>query len=985
MDLALLTSRQGRNAITGLVPATEENSQYMIHRWVDLANASETQRAIEWVATKASDVYFALGAFESWEGEKPRRLAEKCIALRSFWLDIDAGVEKFAKDPVNSYETYDEAFDQLLTFIEAADFPAPTFINSSGAGLHVFWALTEDVPYDAWMETALKLKALLSLVGLKVDPTRTADAASVLRPVGTIHSKSGRVVETVYQDAPISYQTFLDAIAPFEAELTLKHSVREAVHATPVGGIDLTPAPDYATVDLGLMVPQGNPVAFKKIIMLGKVERAGCAQIDYIYNHQDTVSEPLWRAGLSIANFCDDRNEWVHAISSQYAGYTPEETELKASACKGPYTCDSFESMAPDRCKGCPHKGRIKSPIVLGMNPNNMPVIVKAPLSRDTSVEEEFGIPSYPFPYYRKPEGGIYLMSKERVENGDGTVFFVDKEIEVWNTDVYIYERIDDIERARYWCRFHSKHDGVKEFELTSEMVASGGETFFAKLWGVGIHIQETEKKHMKTYAQRMIKQLGDNSRARTAPSQMGWTEDNTFIYGNQEFTRNGPRPAPVNDTVLAKKILKVMTYTAPAGRPPLEVWNELLSQAYPNRPESMVAQYVICAAMGAPMSAAFSPHDNRSGIIHLYSDGTGRGKTAAAQLAMRVFGDPREITFKGTGSGATVNALVANLGYLNSVPLLRDEITEGTAKFIVDLVYTTTDMKTKERMQGNVDDIRSGGNRWGSFIYSTGNTSIWDKVAQDRAALTAVVGRVTEFECEVLPWFSADPTLGTRIARETEKFSGVAGRILIDWLVVNRDEAQRMWIETQEKIQLACGVEQFQSRFWVEHATAVVVGGKVGAMLGLHPFDMNELEDFAINHIRFMGAKSGQNELKSEDLLARFLNSHLDRRLIVSQEKTHVFDAVPRQSVLIRVEDYSHKMWITVSGIAEYCKVNNISTSAMTAAFQAVGGIRVVKRMLSNTSLAQSSGGERAWEIDLTNADARRILQLPELEVSHE
>jgi len=82
--------------------------------------------------------------------------------------------------------------------------------------------------------------------------------------------------------------------------------------------------------------------------------------------NQNDIEEPLWRAGLSIAKFCVDGGKAIHIISKQHRQYDPQRTEEKADTVKGPYTCETFDSLAPNICTNCPHKGKFKSPIVLG-------------------------------------------------------------------------------------------------------------------------------------------------------------------------------------------------------------------------------------------------------------------------------------------------------------------------------------------------------------------------------------------------------------------------------------------------------------------------------------------------------------------------------------------------------------------------------------------------------------------------------------------
>ena len=100
--------------------------------------------------------------------------------------------------------------------------------------------------------------------------------------------------------------------------------------------------------------------------MIKTMNGEGCAQLENIAVNQDSIEEPLWRAGLSVAAVCVDKDEAIHKISERHPGYSPENTERKANQTKGPYTCQTFEKLNPQGCEGCQHKGNISSPVQLG-------------------------------------------------------------------------------------------------------------------------------------------------------------------------------------------------------------------------------------------------------------------------------------------------------------------------------------------------------------------------------------------------------------------------------------------------------------------------------------------------------------------------------------------------------------------------------------------------------------------------------------------
>ncbi len=147
-----------------------------------------------------------------------------------------------------------------------------------------------------------------------------------------------------------------------------------------------------------------------KSIVSKTLNGRGCAQLKNVWENQNTISEPLWRAGLSIAKFCKDAAVAAVKISEQHQGYDHDEMQRKLSEIKGPYTCDKFDELNPNVCGECPFKGKIKSPITLGQKIKEAsgPVEVKAKSMLGGPVEKTFSIPVFPRPYFRGETGGVY-------------------------------------------------------------------------------------------------------------------------------------------------------------------------------------------------------------------------------------------------------------------------------------------------------------------------------------------------------------------------------------------------------------------------------------------------------------------------------------------------------------------------------------------------------------------------------------------------
>lgn len=148
------------------------------------------------LSAKGATVYFAVGTFRNrHDAKRPNgqdwgRKGDNVEAMGSFFLDIDVGEGK-------GYPTTWDARQALEKFSDALGMPPNVIVESSGGeegsdstGLHVYWTLDRDLTTAEWNPIAWRLKEACRVLGLKADPARTADVASLLRPVGTRNRKA---------------------------------------------------------------------------------------------------------------------------------------------------------------------------------------------------------------------------------------------------------------------------------------------------------------------------------------------------------------------------------------------------------------------------------------------------------------------------------------------------------------------------------------------------------------------------------------------------------------------------------------------------------------------------------------------------------------------------------------------------------------------------------------------------------------------------
>lgn len=303
------------------------------HIWPSTSAAQLCAISHELAATE--NVFFSPARFARKERKQAAAAEVNCL-----WLDIDAGAEKYARDPNNAYPTRESALQAVANFCSALDL-APSFLVSSGEGWHVYFLLSEALPAAEWLGYAERLKAACAAASFTADPVVTADSARVMRLPGTRH-KNGRVVRvwgTGRMYAP----------ADLAAKLPPPTQLLELSSRAP--GYDLT---------VNEEVFASRSAHFASVV-------SGCKALAQCEASSASLPEPLWRAMLGLVKHCADGESLGHKLSEPDPRYSREETQAKIDGWHtGPTTCAQFATHLPQSCTGCPHQGKIKSPIALG-------------------------------------------------------------------------------------------------------------------------------------------------------------------------------------------------------------------------------------------------------------------------------------------------------------------------------------------------------------------------------------------------------------------------------------------------------------------------------------------------------------------------------------------------------------------------------------------------------------------------------------------
>lgn len=836
---------------------------------------------LEELSTAGVDAYYALAAF----GPEDHRTQDNAVALKSFFFDLDCG-------PGKAYTDQTSALAALRTQVRALKLPRPNCV-SSGRGIHVYWVMEQAVPRVEWKRVADWFKKACQLTGFVMDYAVPADTARVLRAPFTNNYKG---------DAPLPVEVLHTAPA-----------IPLAVFKERLGFMDMPAWTTQGSVEDDPVMKsllRNTQSRFKKIILL---QEGGCAQLNAILTEQGTIPEPLWRAGLSIANACVDGAKAIHMLSKHHPGYTHAATVSKAMGTKGPYTCESFESLNPEGCKGCKHKGRVKSPIVLGheiaaATPED---VVVPEVLLDLEVPEVYVIPEYPHPFFRGKNGGVYLKGEEK-KNEAGEEAGVEDDEVVYPHDFYLVQLVSDpSEGMSGLFRLHLPKEAVKDFIVAFTAITTK-EKFRDAITQRGMMVLGRQVDRLMFYVSRAVSDMQTKNQADKARSSFGWADHYTkFIVGNREIGENGVKHSPPAGPILSEvgRFIK---------KGSLEEWKKI-PQFYANprhKNQELHAFVMFCGFgsvlvefMGVPACA-----------INLVSTGSGVGKTSMQRVVNSIFGHSDDLMLT---ANDTMNSRFHFMGVLNNLATCVDETTTETNEVAAKFLYALTQSRGKNRMKGSENQLRTNTTAWRSICILSGNASMRTKLAAFNSAPDGGLARFMEFEVlrdPLVPKTVADAVF-VDVLNDNH---GVAGEVFIQHIMKSQVEVRRMCVETRDHISEAIGATG-EHRYWVSTLACAFVAAHYLEVLGIWPVSMKPIYQWAIRNIRLQASGFTAAKQPPDSAIGMFLQDHINDTLIINgvpsiHNVPNVPTVYPRNRLLVRYEPDTCHLYISVSHLKEFC-----------------------------------------------------------------
>jgi len=802
-----------------------------------------------------NNTYFAISAFK----EKGKRTQDNTRATKVVALDVDCG-------PTKPYPSAKEGAQALAKFLQETGLPSPMVVFS-GNGLHVYWVLTQELPPSQWVPLADSLKQATIQLGFQLDAGLTANSALVLRPVGTHNPKGGREVKLVRDTVDVE---------PLELQALL---VKYAVPVIPQARGFGAGRPVQGGLLGALAVANDFPPADPILLV------SSCRQIAWASENQDQVAEPLWYDMIGIAAFCKEPEQVAITWSEKHYSFSQPDTLRKLEQWRntgvGPTTCSKFEQDRPGGCAGCPHVGKIASPIRLGSRRE------EAPIPQEV-VKELPVVVHMPKPFKRTDKGV--------------TVVVDEVEMDVCGFDIYplSYGRDESLgyEVVRY--RWNRQHVGWQELTMRQAYLTDGHREFATCLADQGIVLNG--KKQTGLFQLMLRSYMDELRKIRTVTnlySTMGWKDDNKqFILGDRLISKtdNGVRV----DTVTLASASHKMGAELFAVKGSKEAW--AAGTAVLEKADMPWHMFSLGLGFAAPL---FQFSGLKGMTVSLYGP-TGGGKSLIQLWQQSIWGNPERLHFT---AKFTQNTLFSRLGFYNNLPMTIDEVTMMQDKEVGDFLYWVSQGRDKARLNRSAEEREA--KTWSTVVTVSTNRSLQSKMISSGLDTDAQMARLLEITIPQHRLFTKDSSAGRAIYKHLEAHHGVVGQEFVTRILdMGQAEITRIIDEATETFAARYNAEfRGEERFWEKAIVLSDLGNRLAHEWGLIKYDYTKGTVWVLEQLGAIRKANSDNAVDAFDLIAEYINDEADAAVTVMHTgggKPQVdYARVPRADIRVRFDVY--------------------------------------------------------------------------------
>lgn len=820
------------------------------------------------------DWYFAVGSYLN-----HKRTQATVAGKKSFYLDIDASEEKFAKNPRTAYRTIQDAVTALAAWTKVFGIE-PTVIILSGGGMHVYYSLSEVISGTQWDVIAARLKNAIKATGFKADPTSTADSARILRPPGTTHWSGTKV--RVLRHIPTEYSP-TDVLAAIA-----RVPIPDEPEAIDLSGLDAAfdDVSKYADID----VNDDFKKSFEPIPTSAAKIALECAALAEVAETGGNVTEPQWRAMLGLVKHCVEGAKLAHEWSRGHPEYDAADTQAKFDRYgAGPSLCETFGAYT-DKCLQCPHKDKIKSPIVLGRitledeSKPNMQAAVEAAAAQANNAPAPPPVPDIPagvLGEYRVHDAGgvMTLLGKltkiKKLENGESV------KVEAWvpfTQDIFWLTgwteagRNDNENSTLALVLLRRKR--YQAFELPNE--TTGDRRALLKfLNGKTINPLNYEPETLAMMQQYVNDQIRLVKAAAAKPvvrDHLGFHMDAAgelyCAHGEYIIYRDGT----IRKATLGTSLETVRNSMLIESLPPVNtgtwdrsVWRGVTAAAnvqaqfyreWWGKEGLEVAQLGIMLQMASPLLVFAATTDMMPlaplpaiGLtVSLFSTESAKGKTSIQTAATYAFGDPSSLIRQGDRLGMTFNAQIATAAALGTFPFPMDEVTTNDAQQVGESI---------NRIASGIEKLRAGKDghvarapvSWALVSTVSTNVPQRELVGEFQKGSDALQMRLIELNCDVLPTRASGvvPEYDAALRRAMNGTKGSIGALVHLYCVMQGYEAMRKKALDKFRYVTEISPGESKERFILRGIAAMLLLTDILKDLQLDMFDPKVLEAEAI------------------------------------------------------------------------------------------------------------------------------------------
>ena len=815
--------------------------------------AAAAQSIARWDADPETTVYFSVGRFAGHETVDPQtgkrklhRRAEQATWFKALAVDIDCGPDKPYADQKDGWRAFRAAY-------EAIGLPQPMVI-SSGNGIHAYWPMTVSMQTPTWIKASVALRMALADNGVEIDTGKVHDPSMVLRPVGTMHKKQLPHKPVVCKmDCPDYDPAVLaTALRPWFARANMFQAA--VVTSRPGRAPSAVTAAILGSGDIVL-----DTVAKKCMQLAALVSTGGIADAA-----GQPVEEPLWRASLGFAKYCNNQQEAVTKLAGQHPDFDLQQNMAKMSAWHGtgPTTCAKFEQLCGAGCNGCKYKGTITSPAQL-----SGAEFIAAEQDSGEIVEVEL------------PKG--YLVDRFRIWRE------IDKEVETTNASgntvmttvkdrelvsnylLYVTGVYADAEyseaTARVACRYPL---GMwKEFDLPLSRLAAAGKEFGEFLMNKMIYVPTAPAQiALRTYLMRYLEMVQAQTPAGGDFTQFGWQADGAFLCGDHLLgSPDGATSRRLKGPAARYKPMMVQVGER-------DEWVKAMAML--DAPEARtIASAVLVACTGVLGRAA----GNSSFLFSIYSPHTTTGKTLSLLAANSLCGNPRNLLMAVTD---TANAIYKIRGTLNHLPGTIDELTTLDPAQAVDLAYNLSSGREKLAMTRD-REVREPVT-WDGPTLVTCNYSLHAKFEEVMSQNDPVRARTLEVTQHDNTFVRAHGTAFHTLIRDNY---GWALPELVEAVLAAGGE-RAVWDKGSAAFDRRFGFAfEPAERFYRTAVVSAWIMGTIGKRLGLFPMDVDAVAVHLLKVIEDARDRATRGQQDAFDIVGQFLQEHNDQLIECREE----------------------------------------------------------------------------------------------------